>query len=61
MQGPVLVMVTLLAKIQGDLGRLATGSTDPPEAWERLNKGYGDEQLAVIATMKDLMQLKMPA
>ena len=38
---------------------LTIGITDPVEAWERLNKGYGDQQLAVIAAMKDLIQLKM--
>ena len=60
-QGPVQEITTISTKITEEAGRLITGIIDPTEAWERLNEGYGDKQLAVIAVMKDLMQLKVPA
>ena len=53
-------MATLSAKIPAEACRLIIGIKNPAEAWERLNKRYGDEQLVVIAAMKDLIQLKMP-
>ena len=58
-QGPVLEMDMLSVKIQAEACRLLIGITDQAEARDRLNKLYGDKQLAVINAMKDLMQLKM--
>ena len=57
----MLELATLKDKIPEEACTMIIRVTDPAEAWERLNGQYGDEQLAAIAAMKELMQIKIPA
>ena len=60
-QSQVLEMARITDKLSGEAKRIITGITDQKEVWERLDERYGDKKLAVIAAMRDLTRLKMPA
>ena len=58
---PVLELPMLKAKITEEASNMINGITDPAEARGRLNARYGDEQLAAIAAMKELIEVRVPA
>ena len=57
---PVLEMSILVDHLSEDAARYVLGVEEPAEAWERLEKRYGDRTLAIITARHRLLNLKIP-
>ena len=57
---PVLEMKVLRDHLKEESRAYITGVTVPAEAWELLNKKYGDRTLAMLTTRHRLVSLKLP-
>ena len=58
---PVMEMTFLVDHLAQEAARYVLGVTDPAEAWELLDKRYGDRRFAIMTTRHRLINLQLPA
>ena len=58
---PVMEMTFLVDHLAAEAARYVLGVTDPTEAWQLLDKRYGDRRLAILTTRHRLINLQLPA